>query len=119
MPSNAIDEEQSFNMWAGEMTMDYNDWFHAVTPAQVHQWLPTFLDEPLTKWAPNFPAEQHGIEANPLFVNLGSGNLIPATGSPLINAGVNLTNKGVVLDFNRNPRPATGPFDIGAYQHAP
>ncbi|PNE09518.1 MAG: hypothetical protein CR217_19715, partial [Beijerinckiaceae bacterium] len=61
----------------------------------------------------------HGIEANPLFVNLGSGNLIPATGSPLINAGVNLTNKGVVLDFNRNPRPATGPFDIGAYQHAP
>ncbi len=119
MPSNAIDEEQSFNMWTGKMTMDYNDWFHAVTTAQVHQSLPTFLDEPLTKWAANFPAEQHGIEVNPLFVNLGSGNLIPATGSPLINAGVNLTNKGVVLDFNRNPRPATGPFDIGAYQHAP
>jgi Putative Ig domain len=119
MPSNAIVEEQSFSMWTGEMTMDYNDWFHAVTPAVVHQSVPTFLDEPLTQWAANFPAEQHGIEANPLFVNLGSGNLIPATGSPLINAGVNLTNKGVVLDFNRNPRPATGPFDIGAYQHAP
>jgi Putative Ig domain len=117
MPSIAINEEQSFNMWTGEMTMDYNDWFHAVTPAQVHQSVPTFLDEPLTQWAANFPAEKHGIEANPLFVNLGSGNLIPATGSPLINAGVNLTNKGVVLDFNRNPRPATGPFDIGAYQH--
>jgi hypothetical protein len=122
MPSNAIVEEQSFSMWAGEMTMDYDDWFHAVTPAVVHQSLPTFLDEPLTQWAANFPAEQHGIEAGPLFVNLGSGNLVPATGSPLINAGVNLnnpTNKGVVLDFNRNPRPATGPFDIGAYQHAP
>ena len=117
MPSNAIVEDQSFSMWKGEMYSDYNDWFHAVTPAKVHQWLPTFLDEPLTQWAANFPAEQHGIEANPLFVNLGSGNLIPATGSPLINAGVNLTNKGVVLDFNRNPRPATGPFDIGAYQH--
>ena len=119
MPSNAIVEDQSFSMWKGEMTMDYDDWFHAVTPAKVHQWLPTFLDEPLTQWAANFPAEQHGIEADPLFVNLGTGNLIPATGSPLINAGVNLTNKGVVLDFNRNPRPATGPFDIGAYQHAP
>jgi hypothetical protein len=118
-PSNAIVEDQSFSMWKGEMTMDYNDWFHAVTPAKVHQWLPTFLDEPLTKWAANFPAEQHGIEADPLFVNLGSGNLTPATGSPLINAGVNLTNKGVVLDFHRNPRPATGPFDIGAYQFKP
>ncbi len=117
MPSIAIDEEQSFNMWTGEMYSNYNDWFHGATPPMVHQSVPTFLDEPLTQWAANFPAEQQGIEADPLFVNLGSGNLVPGTRSPLINAGTNLTTSGVVLDFNRNPRPATGPFDIGAYQH--
>ena len=116
LPSNDIDEEQSFNMWTGEMTLDYNDWFHEINRSKYISGCPHSLTS-RTKWAPNFPAEQHGIEANPLCQH-GSGNLIPATGSPLINAGVNLTNK-VVLDFNRNPRPATGPIDIGAYQHAP
>jgi hypothetical protein len=116
-PNNAIVEDRSFAMWTGLMSMDYNDWFHAVTPAHVHQWLPTSLDEPLSLWAANYHAEQHGIEADPLFVNLGTGDFHPGTGSPLINAGANLINNGVVLDFDRNPRPATGAFDIGAFQH--
>ena len=103
-------------MWKGEMNSDYNDWFHTVTPAEVHQWYPTSLDEPLTQWAANFPAEQHGIEADPQFVDLIDGNLVPGTGSPLINAGINLTASGLVLDFDRKPRPATGAFTIGAYQ---
>ncbi|HEX3496120.1 MAG TPA: choice-of-anchor Q domain-containing protein, partial [Methylocella sp.] len=98
-------------------TMDYDDWFHPVTPPMVHQWYPTFLDEPLSKWAADFPAEQHGIEADPRFVNLGTGDFRPGTGSRLINAGANLIYAGVLLDFNRKPRPATGAFDIGAYQH--
>lgn len=116
-PSNAIVEDQSFSMWKGKMTVDYNDWFHAVTPAQVHQWLPSSRDEPLLQWATDFPAEQHGIEAEPLFINLGTGDFHPGTGSPLINAGANLISLGVVLDFDRNPRPATGAFDIGAFQY--
>ncbi|MGH9676610.1 MAG: choice-of-anchor Q domain-containing protein, partial [Candidatus Acidiferrum sp.] len=116
-PNNAIVEGQSFSMWKGKMTVDYNDWLHAVTPAKVHQWLPTSLDEPLSLWAANFPAEQHGIEADPGFVNLGTGDFHLATGSPLINAGANLISAGVVLDFERNPRPASGAFDIGAFQH--
>jgi hypothetical protein len=116
--SIAIEEEESFSMWKGEMTDDYNDWFH-YDPIRVHQWLPTSLDEPFNTWAANFPAEHHGIKADPRFVNLLAGDLHLGAGSPLIGKGVNLTSKGVVLDFDRNPRPATGPFDIGAYQYLP
>jgi hypothetical protein len=118
MPSNAIND-YSFSTWKGEMTMNNDDWFHAVTPAIIHQSVPTFLDEPIKTWAPSFPAEQNGIEADPLFVNLATGDFHEGTGSPLINAGTNLIYAGVVLDFDRNPRPATGAFDIGAYQHVP
>ncbi|MGH6795868.1 MAG: choice-of-anchor Q domain-containing protein [Methylocella sp.] len=119
-PNNAIDEAQSFSMWKGVMYMDYNDWFKSATAVPVvHQWVPTFLDEPLRTWAASFPAEQHGIEADPRFVSLAGGDLHPGTGSPLINAGVNLTSLGIVLDFDRHSRPATGAFDIGAYQHLP
>jgi Putative Ig domain len=117
MANNALIEDQSFSMWTGVMTMNYNDWFHPVTPPMVHQAVPTFLDEPLKTWATNFPAEQHGIEVEPKFVNLATGNFHLGTGSPLINAGENYYVGGVLLDFDRKPRPATGAFDIGAYQH--
>ena len=116
-PSIAIVEDQSFSMWKGLMVLDNNDWFHAGSPAVVGQYRPVFANEPLLQWARNLPAEQHGIEAEPRFVNLGTGDFHPGTGSPLINAGANLINAGVVLDFDRNPRPATGAFDIGAFQH--
>ena len=114
-PSTAIVEDRSFLMWKGEMTVDHNGWFHEAL-MQVFQFLPTPLGEPFWLWAANFPAEQHGIEVDPRFVNLLAGDLHLGTGSPLIGAGVNLTSKGVVLDFDRNPRPATGAFNIGAYQ---
>jgi Putative Ig domain len=111
--------EQSFLMWQGEMTSDYNDWFH-YAPIQVGETLPTDFAEPFTQWAANLPAEQHGIEADPLNVNLLAGDLEPGAGSPLFGKGVNLTySNGVVLDFNRNPRPATGAFTIGAFQYTP
>ena len=69
----AIVEEESFLMWQGEMTADYNDWFHTNPIRSVHQRLPISLDETFTQWAANFPAEQHGIEAEPLFVEHFSG----------------------------------------------
>ncbi|MGH6837854.1 MAG: choice-of-anchor Q domain-containing protein [Methylocella sp.] len=113
-PSTAIVEDQSFNMWQGEMTVDYNEWFH-LGLIQVGEFVPRLLGEPFAQWAANFPAEQHGIEADPLFVNLATGDFHLSAGSPLIRRGANL-GKRVVLDFDRKPRPATGAFDIGAYQ---
>jgi hypothetical protein len=71
----------------------------------------------INSWGPTYPAEQHGIELNPNFVNLSTGDFHPATGSPLTNAGTNLYSAGVVLDYDRKPRPTAGAFDIGAFQH--
>ena len=42
----------------------------------------------------------------------------PQPGSPLIGAGENLTALGITNDYLGNPRPATGPWTIGAYQGA-
>jgi hypothetical protein len=104
----------SFTQWQGLMKMDYNDWLSSTGSTVIcgRTSAPT-----IGAWAPTYPAEQHGIELNPNFVNLSKGNFHPSTGSRLINAGTNLFGAGVVLDFDRNPRPATGAFDIGAFQH--
>jgi hypothetical protein len=106
----------SYTQWQGLMTMDYNDWLSSRGPSLTWICGPPYAPT-VSAWAPTYPAEQHGIELNPNFVNLSTGDFHPATGSPLINAGTNLFSAGVVLDFNRNPRPATGAFDIGAFQH--
>jgi hypothetical protein len=107
---------RSFTQWQGLMTMDYNDWLSSRGPSLTYICGPTSAPA-ISAWATTYPAEQHGIELNPNFVNLSTGDFHPATGSPLINAGSNLISSGVVLDFDRNPRPATGAFDIGAFQH--
>ncbi len=39
-----------------------------------------------------------------------------ASDTVLVNAGTNLTSWGIVNDFYGNPRPATGPWTIGAFQ---
>ncbi|MGQ0445633.1 MAG: Ig domain-containing protein [Beijerinckiaceae bacterium] len=114
-PSSAMVLNQSFDTWKGVMTLDYNDWFHTGT-MWVSRRLPTILDQAFTEWAAAFPAEQHGIKQDPLYRDRAKGDLHPGTGSPLFGKGVNLTSKGVVLDFDRKPRPATGAFTIGAFQ---
>ena len=108
----------SLTQWQGIMKMDYNDWLGSggLSPTAICPSPPTNAIT-ISAWAPTYPAEQHGIELNPNFVNLSTGDFHPATGSPLINAGANLFSAGVTLDFYRNPRPATGAFDIGAIQH--
>lgn len=61
--------------------------------------------------------EVHGlIDLDPQFTNQAGANFTPATGSRLINAGANLFSVGVVWDFNKNPRPSSGPFTMGAFQ---
>ncbi len=39
------------------------------------------------------------------------------SGSPAINAGANLYLQGVTQDYSGNPRPQSGPFDLGAYEY--
>jgi hypothetical protein len=59
----------------------------------------------------NFGFDLHGLNANP---NLDP-NYIPQAGSPAIGAGTNLS--GIfITDFAGNLRPASGNWDIGAYE---
>jgi hypothetical protein len=61
--------------------------------------------------------EVHGIfDQDPLYTNQGALNFVLQTGSPCRNAGLNLYSAGVVWDINKNPRPATGAFSMGAFQ---
>ncbi len=59
-------------------------------------------------------AELNGLVGDPLYTN----GLHLSAGSPAIGAGTNLTAlalPGLNSDFDGNPRPATGAWDIGAY----
>lgn len=49
---------------------------------------------------------------NPLFVNAGAGNFSLQSGSPCIDAGAPLP--AITDDFDGNPRPVNGVYDIGA-----
>jgi Right handed beta helix region len=54
--------------------------------------------------------------ASPNFVDAASNDFRLRAGDPRINAGQNLTAKGVTTDFNGCPRPQGGAFDIGAHE---
>jgi hypothetical protein len=54
--------------------------------------------------------------SNAYFVNEATHNYNLVAGSAPIQAGTNLFNM-VQTDFSGNARPASGPFDIGAYQY--
>ena len=67
----------------------------------------------------SFPAWQsNGYDSGSLSItNAMLNNYVPMTGSSLINAGLNLY-QDFSSDYGGNPRPATGPWTIGAYQVA-
>ncbi len=54
---------------------------------------------------------------NPNFVNAAGADFHLLSGSPAINAGVNLYSAGVTQDFAGVARPQTGAFEIGAYEY--
>ncbi len=69
--------------------------------------------------------ETRTVTANPMFVNYnptGAGDYHLQSGSPAIGAGVGAapagTNPGHTLgyDFDGNPRPVSGRYDVGAYE---
>jgi hypothetical protein len=65
--------------------------------------------------APVTFTEPHSIMGNPLFKNAAGGDYTPGPGSPALGAGTNL-HADVPYDRNGAPRPATGPFTIGAIE---
>jgi hypothetical protein len=59
--------------------------------------------------------DPHSTTNTPLYI---PGTFVPAANDVVVhNAGTNLTCLGITNDFNGNPRPATGPWDIGAYEY--
>ena len=101
--------------------MDYNDWY---TQNSTDTIVALWTSASLGIWTkPQFGAYQtannedlHSFMADPLLTNPDSNNYHLTTQSPCIGVGI---NTGVGNDFDLNPRPQTGPYDIGAYQFIP
>ncbi len=103
---------------AGAGTWDYNDWSKGTGTYLITLGASTTY----TDWATYQTAtatscgggqcDANSISSDPLFVSATDFHL--QAGSPAINAGVDV---GLTVDYEGKPIPATGPVDIGAYQH--
>jgi hypothetical protein len=58
----------------------------------------------------------HNVDADPLFVNAGGGDLRLLPGSPAIDAGKDSAVSGVATDLAGNPRISGPHVDMGAYE---
>ncbi len=99
-------------------TTDYNCWFTQNSSDTI---VAFWTSSTLTVWkATQFANYQtsnsqdiHSFMADPLFVDAGNNDYHLAAGSPCINTG---TNTGITDDFDLNPRPQNGLYDMGAYE---
>jgi hypothetical protein len=112
------------------MEMDYNCWANLqsslVGPANNDFFSPPatpragFVGQPWSAWTnaatfPGFRFDMYSTTNTPSI----NADFTPATGDTvLIGKGTNLTSWGITDDFNGNPRPATGPWTIGAFETA-
>ncbi|MFZ3326088.1 MAG: hypothetical protein WA231_09430, partial [Methylocella sp.] len=113
------------NPFAGSVWLDYNCWpvnTHSSSAQQIALHSGNYT---LSSWATGTSAagsftpalEVHGVFGqDPQFTSQSGLNFSPTTVSPCRNSGVNLYSQGVVWDINKNPRPTSGPFTIGAFQ---
>jgi uncharacterized protein DUF1565 len=69
-------------------------------------------------WGDGHPAsaDTHSVKADPKLMSPSSGDYRPGAGSAAISTGTNMFSD-VPHDALGVPRPASGSFDIGAYQH--
>ncbi len=51
------------------------------------------------------------------FVDALHNNYRLLSSSPAIDYGINLTNYGIIFDFDNYPRPAGNSFDVGAFEY--
>jgi len=105
--------------------LDYNCWPINTESSSAQQIALPSANYVLQSWATGTSAagsfspalEVHGIFGqDPQFTSQSGLNFSPASGSPCRNAGVNRYSQGVVWDITKKPRPASGPFTIGAFQ---
>jgi hypothetical protein len=109
----------------GPVLCDYNLYWPIESYNQtcVLAWLTTkAIDAQLVNMQTNWGYEMHGAVANPRFANsfFGLGvqsslnDVSLSAGSPGVGMGTNL---GSYFNTDKigNPRPATGPWDVGAY----
>ncbi|MGH6846759.1 MAG: hypothetical protein ACREC0_04755 [Methylocella sp.] len=118
-PKPAVVGGPSVWVESGTMLMDYNLWSRTDGGIPIIALVPGGTNPHLAAWINTgaVPQEAHGlIQADPQLTSPSTGNFAPALGSPLFNAGMNLFSSGVVWDINHQPRPASGPFTIGAFQ---
>ena len=97
---------------------DYNCWFtQNTTDTIVAFWTSSILTVWKANQFANYQAantqDVHSFIADPLFVNAAINDYHLNTGSSCINTG---TNTGITDDFDLNPRPQNGFYDIGAYE---
>jgi hypothetical protein len=59
---------------------------------------------------------QNNLTTEPGVVNAAAGDFHLRSGSPAINAGVNLYSLGITKDFDGKARPQTGAFERGAFE---
>lgn len=57
------------------------------------------------------------VVADAKFMDAVNYNFRPLAGSPLIDAGQDVSRYGVLTDLDDNPRPQGGVYDIGAYEY--
>jgi len=60
--------------------------------------------------------DNHSVFADPLVANANTGDFQLTSNSPAIAQALNLTADGITNDASGNSRPATGNWDMGAYE---
>jgi len=108
-------------------TIDDNDYRSLAQPNALWNWSGGGGEMGITALR-SLGYETHGLTSDPTFLSLANGsgatswldNYGLAANSPCVGAGVNLSGlnlPGLNADRTGNPRPASGNWDIGAYQH--
>jgi hypothetical protein len=99
------------------ISFDYNNWKLLTGTGILFGSVASPPNVSMKSWSGTYGHEVHGlIDVDPSFTNQSAADFMPTLGSPLRKAGKNLFSAGVVWDFNKNPRPASGMFTIGAIQ---
>lgn len=90
-------------------------------PSDITQWDPS---EIVNSCSPGL-AGAGNVDANPQFMNAATGNYRLRYGSPGIDAGLDLTDHGIINDLDGVARPLDGDFDavpafdIGCFEYDP
>jgi hypothetical protein len=113
-----------------QWTIDYNDWNPQSGASDAYFWWNNsvgFNTNGGLSVERYVGFDAHGITNTPSFLSLAYGattnsylNKYSITNGPTVGVGTNLSGlnlPGLNADINGNPRPSSGAWDLGAYQH--